>query len=121
MSSADTKDCAKCGKQFSLEDFLTDPHLEPVGIASDYSDPRQCHLYFCHTEPDCMTTLTIPVEFFLPNIEELVPEENLYSAPGCPRHCTTVADLRTCTCKCAIAPYRRFMLRLIKMRERQLA
>ena len=117
MSSTNFKHCSKCGKQFSLEDFLTDPHLEPIGISTDYHEPRRCHFYFCHTLPECMTSMTVPVEFFLPGVEEPVPEESLRDTPACPRHCSTVADLRGCSANCTVAPYRRFILRLMKMRE----
>jgi len=119
MNSSLIKRCPGCGQEFSLEDFLEDPNLEPVGISADYADPRRCQFYFHHASPDCMSSLAVPVERFLPKIEEMVPEAKLLNSATCPRHCTTVADLRTCTCTCAVAPYRRFMLRLIRVRELQ--
>lgn len=118
MSSQDTsKTCPKCETVFSLQDFLTHRSLEPVGLSSDYDNPDDYYLHFCHAVPECMTTLLVPMEFFQTVIHERIPEDRQHGKPSCPRHCTTIADLRTCGCQCYQAPYRRFMLALMKARE----
>ena len=109
--------CPKCGDEFSLQDFLTHPDLEPLGLSSDYANPEACHFYFCHRSPACMTSLTVPLEFFLPLVAEEIPSRETLTGEDCPRHCTTVADLRSCGCSCYQAPFRRFMLDLIRARE----
>lgn len=112
-----TKLCPKCKTAFSLHDLLSHPDIEPVGLSSDYGDPENCYFYFCHRKADCMTTLTVPLEFFRSVIVEEIPPESHRPAANCPRHCTTIADLRSCDCLCYQAPYRRLMLEMVKARE----
>ena len=116
-TSAKTKTCPKCKLEFSLQDFLTRSDIEPIGLSTDFNGQGDCYFFFCHNAPECMTTLTIPMEFFLPAITEGIPHEQKLLKAGCPRHCTTIADLRCCGCTCYQAPFRRFMLELIKSRE----
>ncbi|MFN8177610.1 MAG: hypothetical protein U0167_06775 [bacterium] len=111
-----TKTCPGCGSVFTLQQILSSPDIEPIGMQFIDPDNANNMYYFNHQCPSCGSTFVVPVNVFLPFIAEPVPDRALTGTEVCERHCLRIDDLNQCHAPCHYAPFRRFLLR---MRERR--
>ena len=111
-----TKTCPGCGTVFTLQEILSSPEVEPVGMQFLDTDPTHNVYYFNHVCPSCGSTFVIPVLAFLPFIAEPVPNLALTGTEVCEHHCLRIEDLNVCHAPCRYAPFRRFLLRMRKER-----
>lgn len=112
------KQCPNCKKWFSAVDILESPEVIPIGMHLDTKDPSFNLYFFNHADGKCKTTFTIEVDKFEPFITEPMPEQIQAGTEICENHCTKIEDLETCQQECHYAPYRRFLLSMIKSRKR---
>jgi len=112
------KQCPNCKKWFSAVDILESPEVTPIGMHLDSDDSGFNLYFFNHTDGKCNTTFTIEVDKFEPFITEAIPVQNNAGTEDCDNHCTRIDDLEACQMECHYAPYRRFLLSIIKKREK---
>lgn len=118
MSQTDRfKQCPGCGTWFSRGDFLANPELEPVGMQFEDGDFNFNMYYFTHDCPRCGSTFTVRVQDFLPFIEEEIPPEILAGSESCEQRCLKMEDLEICSQECAYAPFRRFLVAVLRARR----
>lgn len=106
------KQCPCCGQWLTLDDFLSDVEIEPIGMSIDTEVPELNYYYFNHECAGCGTTFLVDVMVFRQCIEEPIPAEILTGSPECEGHCTRIEDLAVCANECRFAPFRRFLLKL---------
>ncbi len=106
-----------CGTWFSLDDILKNPVVTPIGMMLECDDPQRNYLFFNHSIDECQSTFAISVTEFEALIVEKIPDEILFGREQCNGHCATMYDISACRSACRWAPYRRFLLRLMKSRE----
>jgi len=117
MDNIKFKQCPKCETWFSREDILESLNIIPLGMTVDEEDSTLSFFYFNHKRPTCDTPFTIPVRRFEPFITEPIPSKINFGNPSCEGHCTSMEDLMVCQQECLYAPFRRFLLKLIDMKN----
>ncbi len=108
------RQCTCCGYEFELAAVMTDPVIVPIGMQFEDPDHRYNYFYFNHVCEGCGSTLLIPVLDLLPLIDEPVPDEILTGGETCGGHCTRLSDHAPCEAACRYAPFRRFLLRMLR-------
>ena len=106
--------CPGCGTTFSIHDVPGHPEIEPIGMQLDGEDPKFNLYYFNHVNPGCKSTFAVQVDFFLPLITEPVSKLVLAGSRECNHYCVRIDELRACGNECRYAPFRRFLLELLK-------
>ena len=114
MSDNRIAECPSCGQIFTLEDIVGSSDLEPVGMGFVNSDIEANMFHFRHVTPDCGAKLRIPVQVIAPHLDEPIPESILTDTDQCDGHCRTEDDWAACTQNCYYAPFRRFLITLVK-------
>ncbi len=114
MENAKFKKCSKCGTWISKEEFISSAKIVPIGItfADEYYEISL--YYFNHAIEGCDTTLTIPVTHFEDEIKEEIPDTKLTGTDQCRNLCTDIDKHAPCDQRCRFAPYRRFLLIMMK-------
>lgn len=108
------KVCPGCGTAFTLHDLIQHPEIVPLGMQFEDGGFFLNVFYFNHDRAGCGSTFVVPAKAFLPLITEPVPESNLAGTEACGNHCLSVGDLSGCNAPCRYAPFRRFLLRILK-------
>ena len=124
------KQCTGCKKWFSGEDLISDPELEPLGMAFIKGKNAQAFYHFLHHAPDCGTTFLLEADKLKDYIDAPFPSANLMGTDECPLEdtehkseatcggdCVDLYDLATCGVECQHAPYRRFLHKMIRMKQ----
>ncbi len=106
------KTCPKCGAEFTLDDFLNDPDIEPIGMQFFGAAERDNYFFFAHVCAECGTTFLLPVAELMPLVNEPVPTLSRTGQHDCGGHCLRIEDLSHCSAPCRYAPFRRLLLRL---------
>jgi hypothetical protein len=121
MDQKNFKQCPYCHYFFSLREILESPEVEPVGMRFDEDEPGLNLYFFSHVCLSCGTTFAIEVDRFEPLITEPIPDKVLAGTKNCEQHCLNIEDLKQCQQECRYAPFRRFILSLIKKKRRHTA
>lgn len=108
------KVCPCCKAVLTIDDFVENAEVEPLGMTVDVTDPSFNYYYFNHECQSCGTTFAVNVLTFEPFIPEPIPPFVLAGTVECELHCTRIDDLAVCTRECRYAPYRRYLLQLRK-------
>lgn len=116
MPSEKIKQCPYCQTWFSSEDLIENQDIVPIGMKLNDEDLSLNFFFFNHLNPDCKTTFTIHVDEFKSYIDEFIPEENNAGKESCEGHCTNLDDLYPCSQRCHWAPFRQFLLSILKKR-----
>ena len=111
-----TKKCPGCGTLFTLQQILSSPDVDPIGMQFDDADHENNMYYFNDVCPACGSTFVMPVLAFLPFIAEPVPDLALTGTEVCEKHCLRIEDLSACHAPCRYAPFRRFLLQMRRER-----
>lgn len=114
MSDERFKRCPACDQWFTLKDILDNPELEPVGLSFEEGFPQANLFYFQHANGLCNSSFVIPVAQLIQLIDEPIPENILGGTDKCSAHCTQLDDWAACGQDCYYAPFRRFLINLIK-------
>ena len=101
--------CPCCGAGFTLEDLLTSPDVEPIGMILEDNEASWNSYYFNHVTANCGSTFTTHVETFAALLTEPVPSAIRTRSCDCEGRCTSLTDLAACGAECHWAPYRRFL------------
>ncbi|MBD3256818.1 hypothetical protein GF377_00195 [candidate division GN15 bacterium] len=117
MDSRKFKQCPKCDEWFSVHDILDNPDIQPTGMTFEDLESLSNLFFFNHNCEHCGTTFAIPVTEFGQYIHENIPPQPLTGTDKCNRHCLSIDDLSECGAECLFAPYRRFLLAMIRRRE----
>ena len=120
MSGEPVKTCPGCGRDFTLEELISDPRARPEGLTFEDGEPAHNLFFFTHTVPECGTTFVVPVEAFLTVIDEPVPDRIMTGTEVCERHCTRISDWAACSQACFHAPFRRFLLSMLERKRAML-
>ena len=72
---------------------------------------------FTHTRWSCRTTFGLPVGIFRRDLRETIPRRCRVGTRECAGHCSKIEDLELCDNECALAPYRRFLLKRLLLRK----
>jgi hypothetical protein len=102
--------CPNCAQKFELARIAEHPEVEPIGMQIEDTDHNFNFYYFNHVCAGCGSTFLVPVQSFLPFIQEPVPDLILTGSEECERHCLDVKDLQICSQPCTYAPFRRHLL-----------
>ena len=93
------KTCTCCKKVWeTLEQFIAEPQLILNGYQADFAHLSRGILLFTHSKEGCHSTLSIPIEAFIPLADDSV--EDIPFSPGmdkCPGHCLIPENLENCT------------------------
>ena len=127
---ANLKQCTGCKKWLTAEDLTSDPQLEPLGMAFLKGKNARAYFHFLHKTPECGTTFLLEADRLKDYIDEPFPIVNLKDTEDCPLEntghksesvcegdCVDLYDLATCGRECQYAPYRRFLQKMIKMKQ----
>lgn len=114
MTLTPVRSCPNCRTQLTLYDLALDPQIRPLGLTFNGTDLSTAYYCFQHEKPQCGTTFLIDVERFAPLIDELIPDRILAGNVECNGHCVRIDDLEVCESECHMAPYRRFLMRMLK-------
>lgn len=114
MSGEPIKTCPGCGRKFTLEELMSDPTVRPEGLTFEDEDPAHNMFFFTHVVDECGTTFVVQVETFLGIIEEPIPDQIITGSEVCENHCTHIDDWVVCSQHCYHAPFRRFLLSMLK-------
>lgn len=112
------KKCSLCGQWLTAHDVIYDPRVKPIGMAFMDADISTAYYFFQHNAPNCGTSFLVNVQALTPFITEAVPPENKALTECCERHCVSLDDLRACRQECYYAPFRRFLHRMIALKEK---
>ena len=112
------KKCPCCGQQFSFNDLLKQPYIEPKGITFYDNKPEMNMFFFNHVCENCNTTFAIPAKDFTGFLTEDVPDKVLAGLPECEKRCLDINDKNEFTQNCQWAPFRRFIIQLIDEKEK---
>ena len=105
------KQCS-CGAGFTIEDLILLRALDPIGMVQNAGRPAI--FFFTHVEANCLSTFGVPVEAFRDQIDEEIPPALAAGTDLCRSYCTSLESLEECGADCSLAPYRRFLLGLLK-------
>jgi len=112
------KQCPMCGTWFTVDDIIHSPEIAPIGMMAQIDNPEKNFFFFNHLRDGCHSTFAVSAEKFAPFITETVPEKVRFGEDVCPGHCASLGELAACQTACRWAPYRRFLLDLVKIRDR---
>ena len=121
MSDEFLRECPGCSTLFTVNDILRCRDIEPIGMQFDPEDPELNLFYFNHIVSGCYSTFVVPVERFEDYLDEEIPDDVLKQTGRCEQRCVDLSDREPCSQKCRYAPYRHFMLRLIRVFEQRMA
>ena len=114
------KQCPNCKKWFSIDDFINNVEIQPIGMKLDNNTFALNLYFFNHYNDTCNTTFAMRVDDFKEYIDEKIPHEILVNTDECLEHCTKLKDLMACNNECIFAPYRRFLMKLIDNRIKEI-
>ena len=117
MANKIIKICNMCHQQFILEELVSNPELELIGMSFN-ENVRTAYYFFQHNVPHCGTSFIVDANEFKDLIPEKIPEDNLSLTDNCRQHCTNLEDLETCDRECYQAPFRRFLVHLIEQKSK---
>jgi hypothetical protein len=106
------KICPNCGTKFSMHDLIYNPEIKPIGITIGQTN-IQSMFVFNHIKNNCNTTFAIQANTFTSLINEIIPPTIRFGLPECEGHCINLNDQIECQQNCKWAPYRRFFLSLM--------
>jgi hypothetical protein len=108
------KCCPLCGRQFTARELLTDIEVQAIGMMDEDQGFGQAVYFFRHNSPNCGTGFTVPAEEFEEFITEEIPKNRLLGSSACGGHCEHLNDLSECHAQCSNAPYRRFLIHVLR-------
>lgn len=111
------KECPGCGNRFSGPEIIADPFIKPVGMCFQPNEPNVAYFYFKHEVPDCGASFIVPVAEFREYVREEIPPEVLAESDCCEHHCAKIEDLALCGQNCFNAPFRKFLIKLLELKE----
>ncbi len=111
------KRCPYCSKCFAMTDVLHDNNVKPIGMAFGKRNTEKAYYFFQHEAPGCGTSLLIDVQEFSDLIQEKIPTQKLTLGECCEEHCVNIKDLSECNQECYFAPFRRFLLRMLRSKS----
>ena len=117
MGQQHFKRCPGCGIWFTEDDIMTSPSVKPIGMAFMGVSINQIFYFFQHTDLTCGSSFLIEISKFTHLIEESIPEKSLYATKLCEGHCVDLHDLSECQTNCHNAPYRRYLLKMVKAKK----
>lgn len=119
QSKKNFKQCPNCKQWLSIDDFINNIEIQPIGMKMDNNTFALNLYFFNHLKKKCNTTFAMRVDDFKEYITENIPKEILSQTEECQDHCTQLNDLMVCNNNCAYAPYRRFLMNLIDNRIKE--
>jgi hypothetical protein len=117
MSEKHIKECGLCKNSFTAHDLIFDPNLQPIGMSYDYKS-NVAYYFFQHNSPNCGTSFIIDTRLFIDFIDEEISPKSMFRTKPCKNHCVHLDDLETCENECFHAPFRRFLLYMIKQKKK---
>ncbi len=111
------KQCPNCGKKFSINDFLYNSEIKPIGMKID-DDLSINYYFFTHSTKECDTTFAIDVTIFKQLITEPIPEKQLAERKECEDYCCDLYSLLNCNQQCKFEPYRKLLKKMIENRTK---
>jgi len=117
MNDDKLKECPGCGIWFSGPEIIADPYIKPVGMCFQPNEPQIAYFYFKHDLPECGASFIVPVAEFREYVHEEIPAEVKAGQGCCENHCTNIEDLALCGQDCFNAPFRKFLMRLLELKE----
>ena len=118
MNSENYKKCKACDTWLSLDEIVNDPKIQPIGMAYLDNEEMEAFYFFYHDVEPCRSSFVIKVEEFQSYIDEEIPETTLLSNDLCDGYCVEIEELRDCEKICHYAPYRRFLLKMLALKEK---
>ncbi len=106
------KICPKCKAQLTMHDLIYNPEVKPIGFSLGETNIQSLFV-FNHVKEKCNTTFAIPANTFTSMIDEAIPQIIRADLPECEKHCNNLNDRIECQQNCKWAPYRRFFLSLM--------
>ena len=113
--------CPYCKAWLSSREIIEDESVEPMGLRLGDDDIEWNYYFFRHRTADCGTTFTMNAEEFDSFLTEPVPNKIRTGQDNCEGLCITMKDHEECSQECHWAPYRRFLIRMMKNRQSALA
>ncbi|RKX20858.1 MAG: hypothetical protein DRP35_05370 [Candidatus Zixiibacteriota bacterium] len=113
------KQCPNCKKWFSVDDFINNNEIQPIGMKLDNNTFALNLYFFNHYNDECKTTFAMRVDDFEEYIDEKIPHKILAKTDECLNHCANLEDLMPCNNECVFAPYRRYLMKLIDNRIKE--
>lgn len=110
------KICTSCKYEWkTLESFIGDHRLMLNGYQVNFGDPLNGFFLFTHQIPSCQSTISIPVNKFIPIArQQLVVQHFIPGLGACPKLCLEEKNLSTCPNKECPGSRIRELLNVIK-------
>ena len=115
------KTCPKCGETWSIDEIISNPEIEPIGMIVKPDAPLGGVYFFVHNIETCQTSFAVPFAEFTKHIEEAIPTPNRFGSRHCSGHCRRIEAISVCAAECKHAPYRRFLVSLYNERRKHSA
>ncbi|MFH2035987.1 MAG: hypothetical protein ABIJ45_06255 [Candidatus Zixiibacteriota bacterium] len=112
------RNCSGCLIKICDEDILNNSDFIPIGLTSVNNSGEDIYFYFVHNVKNCQTTFAIAKKDIEHLIEETITNDNLYLTEKCNNYCYDIKSLEVCNNDCVNAPFRRFLLKIIKNRKK---
>ena len=122
MQKAIIKECPGCGAQMSAREIIEKPEIKLLGMSfGPDNSPEMAYYFFQHEVENCQSSFLVPVIDMIDFIEEPIPKNILALSNSCERHCVNINDLRECRQSCYYASFRRFLIRMVQIKRRNLS
>lgn len=116
------KVCPGCGAQMSAREIIEKPEVKLLGMSFGPDDsPEMAYYFFQHEVENCQSSFLVPVIEMIQFIDRSIPQQKLALGESCERHCVNINDLRTCKQNCYYAPFRDFLMKMIRAKQQALA
>lgn len=110
------KVCPCCSANFTAIELAQDPAIQVIGMSFIEDSIEEAYYFFQHETTECGSSFMVSVDAFESLIPEPIPCAKLALRACCEEHCVSVKDLAECKNECHFAPYRRFMLQMMKQK-----
>ena len=117
ISKPSFKSCGSCRYEWAdWREFVSDPHLRPIGLQAITSVPDSNLLVFEHR---CGSTVSVParrLRDLMPGADDKSDLPLKFGKADCEGHCKSIEDLRYCQEPCINARDRSLLLLLLDMK-----
>lgn len=118
MNVDKVKRCSYCNTWLSAKEIISDPRIKLIGMAFTDDESEMAYYFFQHEISKCGTSFLVNVQDLAQFIAESIPADKLTSSCLCEGHCVDLKDLGLCHQKCRFAPFRRFLFKMMALKER---
>ncbi len=120
MNQNYSKQCPYCKAQLTLDQLVNDPQLRLIGMSFVEDSIEWVFYFYQHDVSNCGTSFVVQAEEFAAYIDEPIPTTKLAQRECCEQHCVNLEDLSNCRQPCHFAPFRRFMHKMIAVKNGEL-